>query len=168
MRGVVVQRVEVVEDRLDLWALHDPEPQPGEDVLDLAARLGQQVVAADGPDRRAGQRDVDALSGEGAIEVGALEDGLTLADGELGQGVFLGGADGGGWTITLTASDAAAAVASAGADFEAAGFEIVSETPGTDFRALYSSTDYMVTVSQSGDDITYVVVGAGSSAEPAE
>lgn len=93
---------------------------------------------------------------------------IPLADGELGQGVFLGGADGGGWTITLTASDAAAAVASAGADFEAAGFEIVSETPGTEFRALYSSTEYMVTVSQTGDEITYVVVGAGSSAEPAE
>jgi hypothetical protein len=93
---------------------------------------------------------------------------IPLAEGELGQGVFLGGADGGGWTITLTASDAAAAVASAGADFEAAGFEIVSETPGAEFRALYSSTEYMVTVSQAGDEITYVVVGAGSSAEPAE
>ena len=80
MRGVVVERVEVVEDRLDLGALHDPEPEPGEDVLDLAARLGQQVVAADGPDRRAGQRDVDAVGGEALLELAGLELGAAVGD----------------------------------------------------------------------------------------
>ena len=70
---VVVERVEVVEDGLDLGALDHPEPEAGEDVLDLAARLGQQVVAAHGPDRGARQRDVDAIGREALLQLAGLE-----------------------------------------------------------------------------------------------
>ena len=45
VRRVVVERVEVVEDGLDLGALLDREAEAAEDVLDLAPRGGQQVQA---------------------------------------------------------------------------------------------------------------------------
>ena len=51
MRRVVVEAVEVVGDGLDLGALDDAEAEADEDVLELAAGLGQQVQA---PDRLGG------------------------------------------------------------------------------------------------------------------
>ena len=51
-RGVVVERVEVVVDELDLGPLDDREAEADEDVLDLAPRRGEQVQAADGLRRR--------------------------------------------------------------------------------------------------------------------
>ena len=73
VRRVVVERVEVVVDRLDLGPLGDREAQADEDVLDLAARLGEQVQPADGLRRVAGQRDVDAVGGQARVELGGLQ-----------------------------------------------------------------------------------------------
>jgi hypothetical protein len=75
-RGVrrrVVERVEVVEDVVDLGALLDVEAQAEEDVLDLAPHGREQVQPADGLGRRAGQRDVDAVGREARVELGRLE-----------------------------------------------------------------------------------------------
>ena len=41
---------------------------------------GQQVEAPDGPDRRAGQRDVDAVGGEALLELAGLELGAAVGD----------------------------------------------------------------------------------------
>ena len=67
--GRVVERVEVVVDEVDLRPLGDPEAEAEEDVLDLAPGRGQQVQAADRRDRRAGQRDVDAVGGQPGVEL---------------------------------------------------------------------------------------------------
>ena len=61
--------VEVVVGRLDLAAVEDLVAEPEEDVLDLAADLGDQVqVAARGADAREG--DVDLLGRQRAVELG--------------------------------------------------------------------------------------------------
>jgi hypothetical protein len=74
MRRVVVERVEVVVDRLDLGPLGDLVAKADEDVLDLAPRLRDQVQAPDGGQRIGGQRDINTV---------LLQSGVELADGEL-------------------------------------------------------------------------------------
>jgi len=74
-----VQRVEEVVRRLDLAALGDRVAHAEEHVLDLAANLGDQVKVA-ARDGRAGERDVDALLAQCAVELGLLERGLALGD----------------------------------------------------------------------------------------
>src|SRR4051812_47512643 len=80
VRRVVVERVEVVVDEVDLGALDAGEPEPEEDVLDLAPRLGDEVPAADRLGRLAGQRDVDAVPREAGVELLGLELGRALLD----------------------------------------------------------------------------------------
>jgi hypothetical protein len=69
VRDVVVERVEVVVDELDLGALDAREAEAEEDVLDLAPGLGDEVQAADRLGRLAGERDVDAVRGEAGVEL---------------------------------------------------------------------------------------------------
>ena len=83
VRDRVVERVEVVVDEVDLGALGDREAEAEEDVLDLAAGRGEEVVAADGLGRRAGQRDVDAVGDELRVELAGLERGRPLVDERL-------------------------------------------------------------------------------------
>ena len=74
MRERLVERVEVVPDRLDLAAVDDLVPQPEEDVLDLAPDL-RQGMQAPPAQRCAGEGDVELL-----VELGQsapLELGLT-------------------------------------------------------------------------------------------
>src|SRR5689334_17986856 len=66
----VVQRVEVVVDRLHLGTLGDVEAQADEHILDLAAGAGHQVQAADRGQRVGGQRDVDAVLGQARLQLG--------------------------------------------------------------------------------------------------
>jgi hypothetical protein len=73
VRRVVVERVEVVVDGLDLGPLHDVEAQAEEDVLDLAPHRGEQVQPADGLRRIAGQRHVDPVGGQARVELGGLQ-----------------------------------------------------------------------------------------------
>src|SRR3954454_9608570 len=80
VRRVVVERVEVVVDEVDLGALHAREAEAQEDVLDLAPRLGDEVQAADRLRRLAGQRDVDAVLREAGIELGCPQLGRALLD----------------------------------------------------------------------------------------
>ena len=80
---VVVERVEVVVDGVDLGALDDAEAEADEDVLELAPRLGQQVQAPDRLGGRAGQRDVDDVGGEPRVELGAVELGLARLERRL-------------------------------------------------------------------------------------
>ena len=80
VRRVVVERVEVVVDELDLGALVDLEAQAAEDVLDLAPRRRQQVQVPDRRGRVAGQRDVGAVAGEPLAQLGGLELGAARGD----------------------------------------------------------------------------------------
>jgi len=57
----VIEGGEVVVLVLDLGALEDLEAQPDEDVLELAADLGDQVQVTGRERRVAGQRDVDSI-----------------------------------------------------------------------------------------------------------
>ena len=69
MGRVEVERVEVVVDGLDLWPLFHVEAEADEHVLDLAARLGDQMEA---PQLRRGvarQRDVDPVALEALLEL---------------------------------------------------------------------------------------------------
>ena len=101
MRRRVVERVEVVVHGLDLGTLGDPEAEAEEDVLDLAPRRGQQVQAADGLRRRAGQRDVGDVGEQALLELAAGELLAARADerlerlarlvGRLAGGAALGG-----------------------------------------------------------------------------
>ena len=74
-----VERVEVVTSRLDLAAVDDRVAEAEEDVLELAADLGDQVEMP-ATDRRTRHRHVDALLGESAVELGALETRRTRVD----------------------------------------------------------------------------------------
>src|SRR5205823_7399758 len=92
VRRAVVQGVEVVVDGLDLGPLDDGEAEPEEDVLELAPGLGDEVQAADGLRRVAGERDVDAVGDQPLLELGGLELGvasgdrvLELAAGQVGR-----------------------------------------------------------------------------------
>jgi hypothetical protein len=76
----VVEGGEVVVLVLDLGALEDLEAQPDEDVLELAADLGDQVQVTGRERRVAGQRDVDSILGEAPVELGLLERGAALGD----------------------------------------------------------------------------------------
>ena len=81
--GRDVERREVVVVELDLGALDDVEAHAQEDVLDLAPGLGDQVQVAGRQRRVAGQRDVDAVLGQAALELGVLERGRALAEHRL-------------------------------------------------------------------------------------
>ena len=70
---VVVEGVEVVVDELDLGALGDREPEPEEDVLDLAPGGGDQVQAPGRQRRVAGQGDVDRVGGQARVELAGLQ-----------------------------------------------------------------------------------------------
>ncbi len=83
MRGVVVQRVEVVVDELDLGSLVDLEPQAAEHILDLPPRRGQQVQVTDRCGRVPGQRDVRAVAREAVAQLGRLEIPGTRGDQRL-------------------------------------------------------------------------------------
>ena len=63
-----VQRREVVVRVLDLGPVEDLVAEPDEDVLDLAADLGDQVEVA-ARDGVTGEGDVDLLLGERAVEL---------------------------------------------------------------------------------------------------
>jgi hypothetical protein len=77
-----VERVEVVVRGLHLAAVDDHVAEPEEDVLDLAADLGDQVqVAARGADAR--ERDVDALLAQAPVELAAVEFLPPRGDGQL-------------------------------------------------------------------------------------
>jgi hypothetical protein len=73
VRRIVVERVEVVEDGLDLGPLDDVEAKPDEDVLDLAPRGRDQVQPPHGLRRIARQRDVDAVGDEPRVQLRRLE-----------------------------------------------------------------------------------------------
>src|SRR5215211_2983245 len=70
---VVVERVEVVVDEIDLGPLDAREAEAEEDVLDLAPRLGDEMQAADRLRRLARERDVDAVLGQAGVELRGLE-----------------------------------------------------------------------------------------------
>ena len=70
VRRRVVERVEVVEDGLDLGALEDVEAEADEDVLDLAPGRVSRCRRPDRLRRVAGQRDVDAVGDEPRVELG--------------------------------------------------------------------------------------------------
>ena len=93
-RGVlrrVVERGEVVVLVVDLGALDDRESEPDEDVLHLAPDLRDEVQAAAGLRRVAGERDVDAVLGEAAVELGRLELGGPLGEQALERHAHLVG-----------------------------------------------------------------------------
>src|SRR3954468_13835204 len=73
VRRVVVEGVEVVVDEGDLGALDAREAEAQEDVLDLAPGLRDEVQAADGLGRLAGERDVDAVFRELRVELFGFE-----------------------------------------------------------------------------------------------
>src|SRR5262245_27195547 len=79
MAGREVERVEVVRRRLDLAAVDDRVAEAEEDVLDLAPDLRDEVQL---PARYGRPRNghVDALLGESAVELGALESVLARVD----------------------------------------------------------------------------------------
>ena len=77
VHGVVVERVEVVVDGVDLRALDDAEAEAQERVLELAPDRVDEVQAADREGRRAGQRDVEHVGGQPGVELRALELGLA-------------------------------------------------------------------------------------------
>src|SRR6266508_837101 len=56
----LIERVEVVPDRLDLAGVDDLVPEPQEDVLDLAPDLRERMEMP-APQLRAGKRDVQGL-----------------------------------------------------------------------------------------------------------
>ena len=90
-RGVV-ERVEVVVDGLDLGTLQDGEAETDEDVLDLAQGGGDQVQAAHGLGRIAGQRDVDAVAGELRVQLAAAEGAARALDERVQRVAHLVGA----------------------------------------------------------------------------
>ena len=67
-----VQRREVVVRVLDLGPVEDLVAEPDEDVLDLAADLGDQVEVA-ARDGVTGEGDVDLLLGERAVELAGAQ-----------------------------------------------------------------------------------------------
>ena len=71
--------VEVVLGRLDLAVVADLVAEPEEGVLDLAPGLGDRVQVAE-REPLAGERDVDDVLGQRAVELGALERGLAGGD----------------------------------------------------------------------------------------
>jgi hypothetical protein len=73
MAGRVVERGEVVVVELDLGTFHHPVAEADEDVLELAAGLGQQVQVADRGRRRPRQGDVERVAGDARLELGGLE-----------------------------------------------------------------------------------------------
>src|SRR3954454_2140401 len=73
VRRIVVERVEVVVDEVDLGALDAREAEAEEHVLDLAPRLRDEVEAADRLGRLARERDVDAVLRQLRIELRCLE-----------------------------------------------------------------------------------------------
>ena len=75
MVRVVVEGVEVVVDELDLWALGHSEPEAEEDVLDLAARGGDEMQPAGRQLRVAGQGDVDGVGREAGVELARVQGG---------------------------------------------------------------------------------------------
>ncbi len=83
VRRAVIERVEVVADRLDLRPLHHRETEPEEDVFQLAAHRRQQVQAPNRLRRRPGQRDVDAVGRERVLQLLAVELLGTLLDQRL-------------------------------------------------------------------------------------
>ena len=74
VRRVVVERVEVVVDELDLGALDDPEPRPTK-TSSISRRVAvSRCRRPTGARRVAGQRDVDAVARPGArVELAGLE-----------------------------------------------------------------------------------------------
>ena len=78
--GRMVQRGEVVVLVLDLRALEHREAEADEDVLHAAPDLGHQVQAAGGLRRVAGQRHVDAVFGQAAVQLRRLEFRGALAE----------------------------------------------------------------------------------------
>src|SRR6185437_13014547 len=74
--------VEVVFDRLDLRVVPDLVAEAEERVLDDAADLGDRVEMAD-RQLLAGQRDVDDLVAQAAVELLVLEQLLARGDGAL-------------------------------------------------------------------------------------
>ena len=72
-----VERREVVVVELDLGALGDTVAEADEDVLDLAHRLGDEVLVTGG-EGLTGQRDVEALVGQRGGERFALQLRLAL------------------------------------------------------------------------------------------
>ncbi len=91
MRGSVVERVEVVVNGLHLRALEHREAEPEEDVFELAHRLGEHVQASDRLRRASGQRHVDALAREAALELGAAQLHRPLLDQRLEPAAHLVG-----------------------------------------------------------------------------
>ena len=83
MRGRHVERREVVVVELDLGPLGDREAERDEDVLDLAARLGDQVQVAVRQGRVAGQRHVHAVAREPLVELRSLEVAAALGQQRL-------------------------------------------------------------------------------------
>ena len=80
--------VEVVLRRLDFSVVPDLVAETDEGVFDLAACLRDRVQVAE-RQPLAGERDVDDVLGQGAVELGALQLGLAS-----GNGSFDGNADG--------------------------------------------------------------------------
>ena len=74
----LVERVEVVPDRLDLATVDDLVAEPEEDVLDLAGDLRQRMQVA-APHGRSGESDVECL-----VEL------LQLPEGDAPGGLALG------------------------------------------------------------------------------
>ena len=72
MPGRVVEGGEVVVVVLDLGTLDDLVAEADEDVLDLAPGPGQRMQVAEPHRRRPGQRHVDRLGREPAVELGPL------------------------------------------------------------------------------------------------
>jgi hypothetical protein len=76
----VVQRGEVVVLVVDLRALENREPEPDEDVLHLPPDLRDEVQPPRRQRRVAGQRDVDPVLGQSAVELRRLELGGPLLE----------------------------------------------------------------------------------------
>ena len=74
--------VEVVLGGLDLAVVADLVAEAEEGVLDLAPRLRERVQVAE-REPFAGERDVDDVLGQRAVELGSLEGGLASGDGGL-------------------------------------------------------------------------------------
>ena len=64
-----VERGEVVKDGLDLGSLRDVEPEADEHLLDLPARLRQQVQPAEVRERVGRERDVDPVLLEPCVQL---------------------------------------------------------------------------------------------------
>ena len=126
MRRVVVERVEVVVDEVDLGTLDAREPEAEEDVLDLAPGLGDEVQSADRLGRLAGERDVDPVAGEARVELAGLELARALLD-ELLERLagLVGGAPDGAALLGRQLGDAAQQVRQLGLAAEVADAELL-------------------------------------------